>query len=157
MKLNSTLWSIIVACSIILLACSCKNEKNSASAPVDKQKETSAIHSLMAQQVQAWNGADIEGFMEPYLKTDSLKFIGKRGITYGWQATLDNYRKNYSTPDEMGKLQFNNITTDVMSDSVAFVIGKWQLFRTADTLAGYYTLLWKKVDTRWVIIADHSS
>lgn len=142
--------------SITAIVASCKNAEQPI-VVLDKKKEIATIHSIMAEQELTWNRADLEGFMQPYWKSDSLKFIGKRGITYGWQSTLNNYKNNYSTPDEMGKLKFTNITTDVLNDSAAFVIGKWQLFRTADTLAGYYTLLWKKVDARWIIIADHSS
>jgi hypothetical protein len=33
-------------------------------------------------------------------------FIGKSGITYGWQKTLDNYKKGYPDKEAMGKLHF---------------------------------------------------
>ncbi|MCP4271173.1 MAG: DUF4440 domain-containing protein, partial [Gammaproteobacteria bacterium] len=39
----------------------------------------------------------------------------------------------------------------------AFVLGKWQLSRVQDTLKGFYTLYWKKIDGQWKIIIDHSS
>lgn len=95
--------------------------------------------------------------MEPYWHSDSLQFIGKRGITHGWQATLDNYKKGYPDRAAMGTLQFTNLSIDVLSDSSAYVIGKWELFRTADTLSGHYSLLWKKMGDKWQIVADHSS
>ncbi len=109
-----------------------------------------------AQQL-AWNRGDLEGFMEGYWKSDSLRFIGKRGITFGWQPTLDNYKKSYPDTQAMGKLQFTNLTLELTGDSSAYVIGKWELFRTADTLNGHYSLLWKNIQGRWLIIADHSS
>lgn len=149
-----------IVLSILVISCcltSCESNDQESVTSVDKKTEITTIHSVMMEQQRAWNQADLEGFMEPYWKSDSLKFIGKRGITYGWQSTLDNYKKGYSTPEEMGKLQFTNITTDILNDSAAFVIGQWQLFRSSDTLTGYYTLLWKKMDKHWVIIADHSS
>jgi hypothetical protein len=57
----------------------------------------------------------------------------------------------------MGKLQFTNLTMEMTGDSSAYVIGKWQLFRTADTLSGHYSLLWKNHNGQWLIVADHSS
>jgi ketosteroid isomerase-like protein len=57
----------------------------------------------------------------------------------------------------MGRLQFTNETIDVLDQNNAYVIGKWELFRTADTLSGHYTLLWKKKAGEWVVVADHSS
>jgi len=147
----------LVVLMLSILFASCASKDNKPTARLDKKKEADQIHSLMSKQESAWNNADLDGFMFCYWKSDSLKFIGKRGITYGWQATLENYKKSYATPDEMGKLKFTNLTTDILSDSSAFVIGKWQLLRTADTLSGHYTLLWKKINQHWVIIADHSS
>lgn len=147
----------LVALALFVLLASCSSEDNKPVASLDKTKEIKQIHSIMNDQELAWNYANLDGFMQGYWKNDSLKFIGKRGITYGWQATLDNYKKSYATAEEMGKLKFTNLTTDILSDSSAFVIGKWQLLRTADTLGGHYTLLWKKINQQWVIIADHSS
>jgi hypothetical protein len=37
------------------------------------------------------------------------------------------------------------------------VVGKWHLARTIGDLNGYFTLLFKKINNRWMIISDHSS
>jgi ketosteroid isomerase-like protein len=111
----------------------------------------------MKKQEDAWNRGDLEGFMQGYWKSDSLRFIGKRGITYGWQQTLDNYKKGYPNTEAMGTLQFTNLSLELTGDSSAYVIGQWQLFRTADTLSGHYSLLWKMKNNQWLIVADHSS
>jgi ketosteroid isomerase-like protein len=111
----------------------------------------------MDQQQKAWNQGDLESYMNGYWKSDSLRFIGKRGITYGWQPTLDNYKKGYPNADAMGQLQFENLSMELTGDSSAYVIGKWMLFRTNDTLSGHYSLLWKCMNGRWLIVADHSS
>jgi hypothetical protein len=54
-------------------------------------KNEKAIRSLLHTQTQAWNRGDLEGFMQTYWQSDSLLFIGKSGVTRGWQKTLDNY------------------------------------------------------------------
>ena len=115
------------------------------------------IQHVMDQQQEAWNRGDIEDYMNGYWKSDSLRFIGKRGITYGWQPTLDNYKKGYPNADAMGRLQFTNLSMELTGDSSAYVIGKWMLYRTTDTLSGHYSLLWKRMDNQWLIVADHSS
>ena len=56
-------------------------------------KTEKQIISILKIQDDAWNMGDINGFMETYLKSDSLMFIGKSGVTYGWQNTLNNYKK----------------------------------------------------------------
>jgi ketosteroid isomerase-like protein len=111
----------------------------------------------MADQELAWNRGDLEGFMQGYWHSDSLRFIGSRGLTYGWQQTLDNYKKGYPDTDAMGKLKFTILSVEQLSKRSAYVIGKWHLTRKAGDLEGHYTLLWKKVKGAWVIVADHSS
>lgn len=123
----------------------------------DTEAEKRAIAGLMFEQQEAWNRASVDDFMKHYWHSDSLLFIGSSGIKRGWQATLDNYKKHYPDAAAMGRLQFTNEVIDVLAPDRAFVIGRWQLFRQADTLGGHYTLLWKKLEKQWVIVADHSS
>jgi ketosteroid isomerase-like protein len=111
----------------------------------------------MKKQELAWNKADLEGFMAYYWKSDSLKFIGSKGITYGWQKTLDNYKKSYPTQEAMGILTFENNTMEQLSPDKLFVIGKWHLKKKDSEAGGHYTLLWKKIKGKWVIVVDHTS
>lgn len=115
------------------------------------------ISQRMADQQTAWNDGDLEGFMAAYWKSDSLTFIGKNGLKTGWQATLEGYQRGYPDRAAMGQLQFTNLALDSLDRSTWAVIGKWELFRTADTLAGHYSLIWQKRHGQWVIISDHSS
>ena len=115
------------------------------------------IRKVLSTQDIAWNRGDIEGFMQTYWKSDSLMFIGKSGITYGWQKTLDNYKKGYPDTAAMGKLHFDLIEFKKLSETNYFVVGKWFLTRSIGNINGVFTLLLKKLNNRWVIIADHSS
>ena len=110
----------------------------------------------MSQQEQAWNKADIVGFMKHYWKSDSLKFIGSKGITYGWQKTYDNYVKGYPTKEAMGILKFTIKEATQLSEMSIYVIGQWELTKEKPA-GGYFTLLWKKINGNWVIVADHTS
>lgn len=119
--------------------------------------EVAEVTENMKKQEAAWNKADIEGFMAYYWNSDSLKFIGSKGITYGWQKTLDNYKKSYPNQDAMGVLTFENKTIEQLSPTKIFVIGKWALKRKDGDVGGHYTLLWKKINGKWVIVVDHTS
>jgi len=41
----------------------------------------------MNEQEKSWNSGDIDDFMSKYWNDDSLIFIGKSGINYGWKKT----------------------------------------------------------------------
>lgn len=117
------------------------------------------IADMMKAQETAWNDGRIEDFMIPYLKSDELKFIGKSGLTKGYDQTLANYKRAYPNSAAMGKLLFENIHFEQLAPRVYLVIGKWKLERTPEmgNLTGYYSLIWKKRKSGWVIVADHSS
>ncbi len=122
-----------------------------------QSKDENAIRKLMDDQTIAWNKGDIDGFMQGYWKHDSLMFIGQSGVTYGWTNTINNYKKNYPNTDAMGKLTFTLIQVKKMSDKYYHVIGKWFLKRTIGDVGGHFTLVFEKIDGKWLIISDHSS
>ncbi|WCT11491.1 YybH family protein [Mucilaginibacter jinjuensis] len=119
----------------------------------DKQ----AIIKVMAKQQQDWNRGDIDAFMQSYWKSDSLMFLGKKGPNYGWQITLDHYKKAYPDKAAMGQLSFKIIKVDVLDKTNAFVLGAWNLKREKDAPGGYFTLWFKKFNGVWKIVADHTS
>ena len=121
------------------------------------QRDELAVQKLLLKQSEFWNKGDIDGFMEGYWKNDSLMFIGKKGITRGWKATLENYKKGYPDTASMGKLRFELVEIRKLSTEYVYVTGHWQLTRTLGDLSGMFTLLLKKLKGKWVIIRDHSS
>lgn len=123
---------------------------------VGAQNDVNTVKANMKAQEVAWNKGDIQAFMEYYWKNDSLKFIGSKGITYGWQKTMDNYLRSYPDKTTMGKLTFSIKECTALSAGSIYVIGSWNLEREKPA-GGYFTLLWKKIDGKWVIVSDHTS
>ncbi|MFA6261381.1 MAG: DUF4440 domain-containing protein [Bacteroidia bacterium] len=124
-----------------------------------KLTDAQMIRRVLLMQEKAWNAGDLPAFMEGYWKNDSLQFIGKKGITLGWQQTLDNYIKSYPDQATMGQLQFEILKLEMFSKTTAQVIGKWTLIRSVEkgNAGGYFTLIFKKINKRWVIVSDHTS
>ena len=121
------------------------------------QDDTSAIQAIMDNQVSCWNKGDLDCFMSGYWHSDSLMFIGKNGITYGYEKTLARYQQTYPDRAAMGHLSFEIISVNPLSDQTCFMVGKWMLKRESDDLNGCFTLLFKKINGQWYIITDHSS
>lgn len=115
------------------------------------------IRNAMNEQLSAWNTGNIDRFMETYWHNDSLMFIGKSGVTYGWENTLKNYKKGYPDTAAMGKLDFDIISTKRLSALYYSVVGRWHLKRSIGDVGGAFTLLFKKIKKKWVIVQDHSS
>src|SRR5471032_724022 len=107
----------LFSCILALAFCIC--------AAQDRQ----AVLKVLQTQQQAWNKGDVDGFMQGYWKSDSLVFVGKTAPAYGWQTTLDHYKKSYPDKAAMGQLTFTITKVDVMDPNNAFVLGSWSLKR----------------------------
>lgn len=127
------------------------------SAQPPKEKDKAAILATMAAQEANWNKGDLEKFMVGYWEDENLKFIGKSGITYGYEATLERYKKGYPDKAAMGKLSFDIKHVEAIGKKTIMVVGKYHLQRENDEPQGHFSLIWKKIGKEWVIIADHSS
>jgi SnoaL-like domain len=120
-------------------------------------RDRAAILQTLRSQQDAWNEGNLEKFMEGYWKSDSMQFIGKRGINFGWQTTLDNYKKNYPDTVAMGKLRFEILRVNPVSPDAAFLTGKFFLKRPIGDLSGVFTLVFRKIDSSWLIVYDHTA
>jgi hypothetical protein len=122
-----------------------------------QKNDLQQVKNVLTMQSDSWNEGNIDAFMQGYWNHDSLTFISKGGITYGWKQTLANYKKSYPDTASMGKLNFTLIQLKKLSEHYYFVTGKWHLSRTIGDIGGYFTLLFKKINKKWVIITDHTS
>ncbi|MDJ1502589.1 nuclear transport factor 2 family protein [Xanthocytophaga agilis] len=123
-----------------------------------KNTDSQAIRQAMDEQVKAWNNGDLVKFMDGYWQSDSLQFIGSKGIVYGWKSTLERYQKSYPDAAARGTLRFEILKVDIVSKDAAFVIGKFFLTRPqVGDASGHFTLLWRKVNGKWKIVVDHTS
>jgi ketosteroid isomerase-like protein len=138
------IFSLLLACFLFTMAFA-------------QSTDEKAIRKVLYEQTLAWNKGDLIEFMKGYWNNDSLMFIGKNGVTYGYNFTLKNYQENYSTPDEMGTLLFNLLKVQRLSPEYYFVVGEWKLKRKAGDIGGHYNLLFRKFKGKWLIVADHSS
>jgi uncharacterized protein (TIGR02246 family) len=122
---------------------------------------TAAVRKMLAVQDEAWNRGDIEGFMQYYWKSDTIRFAGGDSYRYGWQATLDSYKKGYPDAAAMGKLSFDLLEVREMNPDVVYVFGKWKLTRVSEAADkaphGLFTLIVERKDGTWVITRDHTS
>ncbi|GIV61008.1 DUF4440 domain-containing protein [Rhodocaloribacter litoris] len=125
----------------------------------DPAAETRAVRDVLLRQVAAWNEGDVEGFMDGYARTDSLRFASGGSVRRGWQATLERYRAAYPGRDAMGTLSFDSLEVHVLSPRWATVFGRWHLRRSGgfEDAGGLFTLILEKRPEGWRVLYDHTS
>ena len=116
-----------------------------------------AVRVILKSQETAWNNADINTFMEGYWQSEKLVFVGSKGPTYGFLNTLERYKASYPNKEAMGTLNFDLLFIEQWDEKTIQVIGKFTLKRENDQPEGFFTLLFRKIDSVWKIVSDHSS
>ena len=154
-------YSSLVFIGIALIwGCNTPNETAQEVVSVTPHQWPGEITERMQTQEDAWNQGDIPSFMNgAYWADDSMLFIGKSGMTWGFDATLQNYIKSYPNPEAMGILTFENKHWRALGSDHGMLVGHWLLTRgdSLEDLAGSYSLIWEQIAGEWLIIADHSS
>jgi hypothetical protein len=123
----------------------------------NEEADKKAIEKVLKKQRLAWSDNDLEEFMEGYWKSDSLKFYGTNGITFGWENTLERYQSAYPTKDHTGKLNFKINAISKITDGAYYVLGEYHLKREVGNADGIFMIIFKKINGNWKIIADTSS
>jgi ketosteroid isomerase-like protein len=144
---------IFVLCVLALSAVVCAVGQ---ALPPAKDVE-SQVRAVLEQQAAAWNRGDVAGFMQEYWKSEKVVFVGREGVTRGWQTVFDRYKRTYPNRAAMGKLTFSDLEITRLSGDAALVLGRWQLERAADRPGGYFTLILRRFREGWRIIHDHTS
>lgn len=121
-----------------------------------ESEDKDAILAVMKMQEKAWSNYDLEGYMQGYWKSDSLKFYGSSGLTHGWQKTLDNYKKSYPTKEFTGALNFKLDAITKIEDESYYLMGQYHLIRNMGNADGVFIIIFKKIDGEWRIVADMS-
>jgi ketosteroid isomerase-like protein len=142
-----------------VLLCACAAAAQSTAA------DESAIRTAIGAQTEAWNRADIPGFMQSYENSPETTFIGAT-LRKGYEPILERYAKAYTSAEQMGRLTFTDLEVRLLPSGCgaaeyALVTGKFHLDRTAHGEAkkddGIFSLVWHKGPSGWKILLDHTS
>lgn len=143
-----------------LYACQTGSKPEAATKSGAQKKFTEdslAIAGILQRQQEAWNKGSIDDFMLGYWKSDSLRFIGKRGIRNGYDSVAAAYKRNYRSRDKMGNLQFSGLQITALDKAmeIANVTGHWNISGT-DSAGGFFSLIFHKQNGSWCITTDHT-
>jgi beta-aspartyl-peptidase (threonine type) len=122
----------------------------------DIQGVENEIRVILDQQKISWNEENLKGFMEYYWNSEKLTFQSGNKRFHGWEALLSRYEER-SSDGKWGKLDFTDIEIKVLSNDIAYVLGRWQLLYEDSSEEGLFTIIFLRMPEGWRIVHDHSS
>jgi beta-aspartyl-peptidase (threonine type) len=121
------------------------------------REDRAAIELLLAAQVKAWNGGNVDEFLKGYWRSEELTFSGSGGISRGWDGVRRRYLETYPDRKAMGTLAFSELEMRALGRDDVLVLGRWQLQRETGDLGGVFTLIVERKPEAWRIVHDHTS
>ena len=111
---------------------------------------------LLKVQTTAWNDGNLAGFTATYRLHDDVTFYSDGRAYQGWEQLNDRYRAMYAGRS-MGRLEYEDVTAEVLASDAVLLRGKWSVVSDAGTRTGLFTMLARKFPEGWKIVHDHTT
>ena len=128
-----------------------------ASASDESADVATAIRAVMAATSGAWNRGDLSGYMASFARSERTRHIFNRDITVGHSAIEARFRARYPDPSDMGTISNSDLDISVLASDAASAFARWTFERDGKTFAGVFTLIFRHIDGKWLIVHDHST
>jgi ketosteroid isomerase-like protein len=117
-----------------------------------------AIDALVRDQVEAWNGGDVDGYLAAAVEGDDFRLYAGKDLLKGKAAGQEWFRKRFQANGTPGELTLADVSIELLGPDSACVAGRWHR-ETADThdRDGVFTLILKKQRAGWRIAYEHFS
>jgi hypothetical protein len=110
---------------------------------------------ILEKQEKDWNQGNLKGFISAYWNSDSLMSVSVKGIQYGWDRMDRNLRRSFPDSAAMGHLDYDVVHIEFIGDNDALVTGKWLRKNEKKFRGGYFSILLRKLQGKWQIVAEH--
>lgn len=111
--------------------------------------------SVLEKQEKDWNSGDLKSFLSAYWDSDSLVSVSVRGVQYG-KVRLEQYlNRTFPDSSSMGNIDYQVIHVEMIGESDALLTGKWLRKNDKKFRGGYFSILLRKLQSRWKIVSEH--
>mmetsp|Transcript_20937 Transcript_20937/g.31809 ORF Transcript_20937/g.31809 Transcript_20937/m.31809 type:complete len:145 (-) Transcript_20937:1848-2282(-) len=111
------------------------------------------IKSCFDTWSNCWNSGDIEGYLDGYLDSPSVRYVSGKKVVRGKDSIAEHFRARGAG----GQLSLTHFETDCLTDEHAICFGQYRLELEGGIHEGCFTCHVQKIDKSWKIISDHSS
>ncbi|MCH9030806.1 MAG: nuclear transport factor 2 family protein [candidate division Zixibacteria bacterium] len=121
----------------------------------DSQKQ--AIRDVLSSSRAGWNRGDLSTYMKAYWRDERVRHVINNDITIGYSAIEARYRTRYPDTSNMGTIQGLDLDIQILGPATAVAFGRWRFERGEIVVNGLGSLMFNKIDDKWVIVHYHST
>ncbi len=125
--------------------------------PTLLRRPADIVRATVKAQAAAWNEGNLDAFMDVYARDDALIYVSGAEMTRGWSAARKRYRERFDGPAQMGRIDFENLDAELVTEDVAIVTGRIRHAIGEEISKAVFSLVMKREQGVWRIVHDHSA
>lgn len=129
----------------------------SSGVPTLLRRPADIVRATVRAQAAAWNEGNLDAFMDVYARDDNLVYVSGDEVTRGWSAARKRYRDRYDGPAAMGRIDFEKLDAELVTEDVAIVTGRVRHAIGEEISKAVFSIVMKRDQGVWRIVHDHTA
>ena len=132
-----------------------------AAASASAQSRPDALADVKAAldaHVAAWNAGATEKPVTVYHDSPEMLWVNRTGIRKGIGPVQAAYRRGSATVSRLGTYTYETLHIEKLSPTCVYFVIRWRVEQNGrSAMTGVTSMLWKRINKKWVIAAEHAS
>jgi hypothetical protein len=123
-----------------------------------KSDPIAEVTAALDAQVNGWNAGVPDKAMSVYYDSPDMLWVNRSGIRKGYDLIRASYQRTPAERSRMGTYSYETLHTDRLGRDCVFFVIRWKIESNGrTTMGGVTSMVWKRINKRWVITAEHAS
>jgi len=116
------------------------------------------VKAALDAQVSGWNAGAPDKATSVYYDSPEMLWVNRTGIRKGYDLVRASYQRTPAERSRMGTYSYEPLHTDRLSRDCVFLVIRWKIESNGrTTMGGVTSMVWKRINKKWVIAAEHAS
>ncbi len=116
------------------------------------------LRQTLDAQVSGWNAGAPDKATSVYYDSPEMLWVNRTGIRKGYDLVRASYQRTPAERSRMGTYSYEPLHTDRLSRDCVFLVIRWKIESNGrTTMGGVTSMVWKRINKKWVIAAEHAS
>lgn len=116
------------------------------------------VKAALDAQVKAWNAGALERSASVYHDSPEMLWVNRTGIRKGNQLIQASFRRPQNSGPRQGLYSYEPLHITQLSPNCVYFVIRWNLETSGRrSVTGVTSLVWKRINKKWFIVAEHAS